>query len=285
MILSGKELSKSKKEEFKATVESLKEQTGRAPSLHVVLVGEDPASKVYVGHKEKLCQSVGVTSVIHRLAKNTEASELKTLIKELNEDNQVDGILVQLPMPESLKGFDPLKYIDPKKDVDGLSSLNMGLMIKNEAYAEPCTPKGIIELLKANKINLEGLQAAVIGRSEIVGWPMAWMLTRENATVTVCHSKTKNIDEILKKADLVVVAAGKPHFVDQSMLKDNAVVIDVGIHRSESGKLIGDVNPEGFSAKNISHSPVPGGVGPMTVSTLVDNLIGLYKIKTKKSGH
>ena len=285
MILSGKELSKSKKEDFKSSVDDLKEKTGRAPSLHVVLVGEDPASKVYVGHKEKLCQTVGVTSVIHRLESTTQASELKGLIERLNKDEDVDGILVQLPMPPSLSGFDPLKFIDPKKDVDGLSSLNMGLMIKNEAYAEPCTPKGIIELLKANEIKLEGTKAAVIGRSEIVGWPMAWMLTRENATVTVCHSKTRNIDEILKNSDLVVAAAGRPHFVNQNMLKDGAVVVDVGIHRTEAGKLIGDVNPEGFAERNISHSPVPGGVGPMTVSTLVDNLIGLYKIKIKNADH
>ena len=282
MILDGKKLSKSKKQEFKTTVESLKDKTGRAPSLHVVLVGGDPASQVYVGHKEKLCQSVGVTSVVHRLESTVEAQDLKKLIESLNLDDEVDGILVQLPMPEALKKFDPLKYIDTKKDVDGLSSLNMGLMIKNQAYAEPCTPKGVIELLKANKIKIEGLKAAVIGRSEIVGWPMAWMLTRENATVTVCHSKTRNIDEILKSSDLIIAAAGRPHFVNKDMLKINAVVVDVGIHRGESGKLIGDVNPEGFSEKNITYSPVPGGVGPMTVATLVENLIGLYIIKTKE---
>ena len=281
MVLNGSALSREKKEDYEAQVKSLSIELGRAPALHVVLVGEDPASQVYVGHKERLCKSVGVTSQIHRLDEDAPEEELRSLILKLNEDDSVDGVLVQLPLPKGLKGFDPLIYIDPKKDVDGLSPLNMGLMIKGEAFAEPCTPKGIITLLKANNIQIEGLKACVVGRSGTVGWPMAWMLTRENATVTVCHSRTRNLDEVLKEADLVVAAAGKPEFISAESLKPGAIVVDVGIHRLPDGKLVGDVNNSGLKEKGIVWSPVPGGVGPMTVSTLVENLFSLIAKKRR----
>jgi methylenetetrahydrofolate dehydrogenase (NADP+)/methenyltetrahydrofolate cyclohydrolase len=277
VILDGSALSKKKKDDYTARVSSLRAMLGRAPALHVVLVGDDPASHVYVGHKEKLCKAVGVTSEIHRLASNTSTEDLKSLILKLNEDQSVDGVLVQLPLPEKLKNFDPLMFIDPKKDVDGLSPVNMGLMIKGAAYAEPCTPKGIITLLKANNIQIEGLRACVVGRSETVGWPMAWMLTRENATVTVCHSKTKDLAEVLKNCDLVVAAVGRPEFIHASMLKAGAIIVDVGVHRKPDGRLVGDVKNEGLKEKGIVWSPVPGGVGPMTVSTLIENLLCLVE--------
>ena len=277
MILDGSALSKKKKEDYISRVEALTQNIGRPPALHVVLVGGDPASQVYVGHKERLCKAVGVTSKVHRLSDQTSVEELKALIYKLNDDQSVDGVLVQLPLPKGLKGFDPLMYIDPKKDVDGLSPMNMGLMVKGEAYAEPCTPKGIISLLKANNVNIEGLSACVVGRSETVGWPMAWMLTRENATVTVCHSRTKNLEAKLKDADLVIAAAGKPEFIKSDSLKSGAIVVDVGIHRLPDGKLVGDVKTDGLEEKGISWSPVPGGVGPMTVSTLVENLFSLVE--------
>ncbi len=279
LILDGSALSQKKKLNYVKRVKYLTEKLGRAPSLHVVLVGEDPASQVYVGHKEKLCIATAVTSKLHKLDSKTTKEELKSLILKLNNDSNVDGLLVQLPLPESLKGFDPLMYIDPRKDVDGLSPMNMGLMIKGEAFAEPCTPKGIIELLREHSIELEGLKACVIGRSETVGWPMAWMLTRENATVTVCHSKTKNLKDSLKSFDLVVAAAGRPEFVSAADLKEGAIVVDVGIHRGKDAKLVGDFNPEGSEEKNLSYSPVPGGVGPMTVSTLLENLFSLIESK------
>ena len=275
MILDGSDLAKKKKKDYVLEVESLVLKLGRAPALHVVLVGDDSASQVYVKHKEKFCKAVGVTSKIHRLSGGTSPAELKSFILKLNENKAVDGILVQLPLPEGLKDFDPLMHIDPRKDVDGLSPMNMGLMIKGEAYAEPCTPKGIITLLKSNKIKIEGLKACVVGRSEIVGWPMAWMLTRENATVTVCHSKTKNLKETLKEFDLVIAAAGKAELIDAKDLKLGAIVVDVGIHRLPDGRLIGDVKTSGLKEKGIVWSPVPGGVGPMTVSTLIENLFSL----------
>lgn len=279
MILDGSALSKQKKEDFVKKVDVLSQKLGRSPSLHVVLVGDDPASQVYVGHKEKLCRAVGVTSVLHKIKSDISEAELKSLIEDLNEDSKVDGVLVQLPLPEALRSFDPLMFIDPKKDVDGLSPFNMGLMIKGEAYAEPCTPKGIISLLKANDIELDGKKACVVGRSETVGWPMAWMLTRENATVTVCHSKTKDLDSYLKEADIVIAAAGRAEFISAESLKAGSIVVDVGIHRLPSGKLVGDVKSEGLEDKKITWSPVPGGVGPMTVSTLVENLFGLIELR------
>ena len=277
MILDGLALSKRKKEDFIKRADSFSRKSGRAPCLHVVLVGADPASQVYVGRKEKFCKSVGVMSKMHRLGESTSEGELKSLIESLNGDDSVDGLLVQLPLPKKLQNFDPLMLIDPKKDVDGLSPFNMGLMIKGEAYAEPCTPKGIISLLKANNIKLEGLRACVVGRSETVGWPMAWMLTRENATVTVCHSKTERLEECLKEADLVVAAAGRREFIAAESLKEGAIVVDVGIHRLPGGGLVGDVKTEGLKEKKITWSPVPGGVGPMTVCTLVENLLSLVE--------
>lgn len=274
-VLSGKNLAKKRAESFKKRVQNLKVR----PHLVVVLVGDDPASKVYVGHKEKQCAEVGIKSTIVRLNAQITSQDLEAEINKLNQDKNVDGVLVQLPLPKALADFDPSDFIAPQKDVDGLTATNMGLMIKNKAYAESCTPKGVIELLKENKITMAGKNAVVIGRSQIVGWPMAWMLTRENATVTVCHSHTKNLKQIIKDAEIIVVAAGKPEFLSVEDFSQNAVVVDVGIHRNQDGKLVGDVDTKNFETKNISFTPVPGGVGPMTVSQLLDNVISICERK------
>ena len=279
MILSGKNFAKERLEGFKARSKAVLAAKGRRPHLTVVLVGSDPASQVYVGHKKKQCEAVEIKSTQIELSENCSEELLKKTISDLNGDESVDGILVQLPLPEGLSGFDPSDFIVASKDVDGLTAENMGLMIKGRAYAEPCTPKGVIELLKRNDIQISGKRAAVLGRSQIVGWPMAWMLTRENATVTVCHSKTKALKQTIKESDIVVVAAGKPEFLNKDDFKQGAVVVDVGIHRMEDGKLTGDVDTKGMEEKGISYTPVPGGVGPMTVSQLLDNVLTLVERK------
>ncbi|MGH1468539.1 MAG: bifunctional 5,10-methylenetetrahydrofolate dehydrogenase/5,10-methenyltetrahydrofolate cyclohydrolase [Bdellovibrionales bacterium] len=279
VILDGKKLASVRIEAFKDRVSAVTGKLGRKPNLSVVLVGDDPASKVYVGHKEKQCVAAGIESTIIRLSGDISESDLASQIETLNKSDVVDGILVQLPLPSHLKDFDPSENILATKDVDGLTAQNMGLMIKGRAYAEPCTPKGIIALLKHYEVEMSGKKVAVLGRSQIVGWPMAWMLTRENATVTVCHSRTKDLDKILKESDIVVAAVGKPQFLNKDSFKEGAVVVDVGIHRLDTGKLAGDVDPVGFEEKNISYSPVPGGVGPMTVNQLLENLIELVTLK------
>lgn len=279
LILDGKKCAQERLEGFKKRSLRVFDAIGRQPHLAVVLVGSDPASQVYVGHKEKQCGAAEIKSTVLKLEARISKEDLTFEIKKLNESTDVDGILVQLPLPKTLEGFDPSDYILPEKDVDGLTAQNMGLMIKDKAFAEPCTPKGVVELLKQNGVSLEGKKAVVLGRSQIVGWPMAWMLTRENATVTVCHSKTLGMEQILKESDLVVAAVGKPEFLNEAHFKEGAVVVDVGIHRLESGKLTGDVNTSGLLDKKISYTPVPGGVGPMTVSQLLDNLISLVERK------
>ncbi len=279
VILDGKKLASVRIEAFKSRVSAVAGKLGRKPNLSVVLVGDDPASKVYVGHKEKQCVAAGIESTIIRLSGDISESDLASQIETLNKSEGVDGILVQLPLPVHLKDFDPSENILATKDVDGLTAQNMGLMIKGRAYAEPCTPKGIIALLKHYDVEMSGKKVAVLGRSQIVGWPMAWMLTRENATVTVCHSRTQDLGKILKDSDIVVAAVGKPQFLNKESFKEGAVVVDVGIHRLDTGKLAGDVDPVGFEDKNISYSPVPGGVGPMTVNQLLENLIELVTLK------
>lgn len=279
VILDGKKLAAERSESFKAEAGALTAKLGRKPHLAVVLVGEDPASQVYVGHKKKQCDFIGIESSILKLNADISEKDLASQIETLNKNEDVDGILVQLPMPKALAAFDPSEHILATKDVDGLTAHNMGLMIKDKAYAEPCTPKGVVALLKNYGVDMASKKAAVLGRSQIVGWPMAWMLTRENATVTVCHSKTKDLKSILLDSDIVVVALGKPHFLNKDDFKEGAVVVDVGIHRLDTGKLAGDVDVAGFEEKNISFSPVPGGVGPMTVNQLLMNLLELVKLK------
>ena len=276
MIINGKALAAKREEILKVESARISGLIGRQPCLSVVLVGDDPASRVYVSHKEKACERVGIKSEIIRLPADTSEEKLREKISQLNSDDSVDGFFVQFPLPDGLKDYDPTLEIDKKKDVDGLAPENLGLMLKSSAYSEPCTPSGVIHLLKENNIEMSGKKAVVVGRSLIVGWPMVWMLTRENATVTVCHSRTQNLEESISDADIIVVAAGKPKFLDKSHFKSGATVIDVGVHRVE-GKLVGDVNTEGFEEKEINFSPVPGGVGPMTVSLLLQNLLGLAR--------
>jgi methylenetetrahydrofolate dehydrogenase (NADP+) / methenyltetrahydrofolate cyclohydrolase len=275
ILLDGKKLAQHKYIELAEKVAKFKLKNNRSPKLSVIIVGEDPASKVYVNNKKLACEQVGMLSEIIRLPEETDEAQLIKQIQLLNTDKTVDGFLVQLPLPSSLKKFDPTDYILPEKDVDGLCALNMGLMNLGKAFHEPCTPEGVMELLKHYKIPLEGKKAVVVGRSTTVGWPMAFMLTRAQCTVTVCHSRTKDITAWTKNADIVVVAAGKPHLFSASDFKKGAVVVDVGIHRNPSGKgLVGDVNFSSFKKDDIlAITPVPGGVGPMTVAQLVTHTL------------
>ncbi len=269
--LDGKKLAQQKYLALSEKVAIFKSQYQRVPKLAVIIVGDDPASHVYVNNKRLACEQVGMSSAIVNLPAHVQAHELKNQIELLNKDSSVDGFLVQMPLPQNLKSFDPADYIQPEKDVDGLTALNMGLMTLGKAHHEPCTPEGVMELLKHYNIELIGKKAVVVGRSTTVGWPMAYMLTRANCTVTVCHSRTLNISEFTRSADIVVVAAGRPHLLSAKDFKKGAVVVDVGIHKNPNGKgLIGDVDDLAFEKDQIyAMTPVPGGVGPMTVAQLI----------------
>ncbi|MCO5114334.1 MAG: bifunctional methylenetetrahydrofolate dehydrogenase/methenyltetrahydrofolate cyclohydrolase FolD [Bdellovibrionaceae bacterium] len=283
MILDGKKLAQHKFTQLKERVEACKAKLGRAPHLSVLLVGEDPASHVYVKNKAKACESVGLGSEVIRLPDTTTATELKERIAALNQDKDVDGFLIQMPLPTALSGFDPTDLVLAEKDVDGLTSTNMGLMQKQESWHEPCTPEGVMEILKFYNISVAGKKAVVIGRSATVGWPMAFMLTRANATVTVCHSKTPDLKFYTQDADIVVAAAGVPHILGADHLKEGAIVVDVGIHRDPKGKgLIGDVDFEQVKSKVAAITPVPGGVGPMTVAQLIEHTVVAAERKIKK---
>jgi methylenetetrahydrofolate dehydrogenase (NADP+)/methenyltetrahydrofolate cyclohydrolase len=232
---------------------------------------------VYVGSKIKACHEVGIASFEHKLPASVSMADLKSLIQKLNKDKNVHGILVQLPLPKTLNESEILAEISPLKDVDCLSAENIGLLAKNQARVSPCTPAGVIEILKYYEQKMEGVNAVVVGRSQIVGLPMAQLLVQQNATVTICHSKTKDLRSFTKNADLVVVAAGKPQFLGQDDFKKSAVVIDVGIHRLADKKLCGDVKFDGLDVA--AATPVPGGVGPMTIAMLMKNTVALFKIQ------
>ena len=269
--MDGKKLAQKKYLELGQKVSDFRKRYNRAPKLSVIIVGDDPASHVYVNNKRLACEQVGMASEILTLPASVSERDLKLKIESLNKDPLVDGFLVQMPLPATLKNFDPADFIDPKKDVDGLSALNMGLMSLGKAFHEPCTPEGVMELLKEYDIPLKGKKAVVVGRSSTVGWPMAYMLTRAQCTVTVCHSQTPNTSELTRQADIVVVAAGRPHLLSAKDFKQGAVVVDVGIHRNPEGKgFIGDVDYLSFGKDHIhAITPVPGGVGPMTVAQLI----------------
>ncbi|MFV0503026.1 MAG: bifunctional methylenetetrahydrofolate dehydrogenase/methenyltetrahydrofolate cyclohydrolase FolD [Lachnospirales bacterium] len=275
MLLNGKEVSKEIKEEIKKEVELLEKK----PTLVVVLVGDNKSSAVYVKNKEKACDYVGFNSKTYRLGEETTEDELLSLINNLNKDKEVDGVLIQLPLPNHINEKKVIYSIDPKKDVDCFNPYNVGLVSIGEGDLLPCTPAGVIQLLKRNKINMSGKNVAVVGRSNIVGKPMAQLLLKENATVTITHSKTENIEKILSSMDIIVVACGMPKFLKEDMVKDGAIVVDVGIHREDSGKLVGDADFENISDKCSYISPVPGGVGPMTIAMLLQNCLNLYKLK------
>lgn len=254
-------------------------QTGRNPSLAAVIVGDDPASRVYVRNKLKECARLNIHSLHRELDAKTTQQQLNEEIEKLNGDDRVDGILVQSPLPGHLSFEEVLDRIDPSKDPDGLTAENIGLMLKGRSRANGCTPQGVIELLKHFKIATRGKSALVVGRSQIVGLPMSILLTQQDATVTVAHSKTPNLKSLVKEFEIVVVAAGRPHLLSARDFKKGAAVIDVGIHRMESGKLCGDVDPDGAQGHLSALSPVPGGVGPMTISVLMENTIRLAEIR------
>lgn len=271
-LINGLEIAKKRREEMKQKVSELKKE-GITPHLTVILVGDDPASKSYVSGKEKAAKEIGISSeVIHMVAEATEA-ELLAKISDLNHDADVHGILVQLPLPSHIDENKVIEAIDPNKDVDGFHPINVGKMILNQDTFLPCTPHGIIKLLEAIDCDLEGKHAVVVGRSNIVGKPMGQLLLNRNATVTYCHSRTKNLKDLTKMADVLIVAVGKAHFIDASYVKEGAVVIDVGVNRLEDGSLTGDVHFDSVKEKASFITPVPKGVGPMTITMLMENTI------------
>lgn len=282
VIMDGKALSEKMRGQLKERVERLKAEQGKVPGLTVILVGDDPASQVYVRNKAKACESVGMNSWVHRLPKETSAEELKALIQKVNEDNQVHGLLVQLPLPVGLDPDRVLSWIQPEKDPDALTVENVGLMWSGRPRVAPCTPSGVMELLKEYDVEVEGRRAVVVGRSQIVGQPMALLLQNANATVTVVHSKTPDIKTHTCEADIVVVAAGRPRFMGKEHFKKGAVVVDVGIHRLEqpiNGKsLCGDVRFEELDGWASAATPVPRGVGPMTIAMLLENTYRLASL-------
>ena len=281
-ILDGKAVSLKVKESVKVRADELK-KFGVEPTLAVVLVGEDKASQTYVRAKEKACNEYGIKSVAHRLSENTTQNELLALINVLNLDDSIHGILVQLPLPKHIDTNIVLAAINPRKDVDGFHAVNVGKLVSGLDGFVPCTPLGVMEILKEYGIEVAGLNAVVIGRSNIVGKPMANLLLNASATVTVTHSKTKNLKEICKNADLIVTAIGKPFFLKADMVKDGAVVVDVGINRLDDGRLVGDVDFENVAPKCSYITPVPGGVGPMTIAMLLNNTILAAQAKIAKN--
>ncbi|MBO7375070.1 MAG: bifunctional methylenetetrahydrofolate dehydrogenase/methenyltetrahydrofolate cyclohydrolase FolD [Lachnospiraceae bacterium] len=273
-IIDGKAISAQIKDECKEKVAKLKAE-GKEVCLAVIQVGNDPASSVYVGNKKKACEYIGAKSLAYELKEETTNEELLELIDKLNNDDSVNGILVQLPLPRHLNEDEVLKRINPDKDVDGFHPVNVGRLSIGEKGFVSCTPAGIIQLLKRSNVDIEGKECVVIGRSNIVGKPMAMLMLRENATVTICHSRTKDLKEVTKRADILIVAIGKPKMIDASYVKEGAVVIDVGIHRVDpnSKKLCGDVDYDSVEPIASKITPVPGGVGPMTIAMLMNNLV------------
>lgn len=275
-LIDGKIISAAVKAEVANEVAKLKNQ-GITPGLAVIIVGEDPASKVYVANKEKACEAIGMASFKYALPENTTEAELLELINKLNNDAKVNGILCQLPLPSHLNEELIINSIVPEKDVDAFHPHNVGkIMIGNYDFL-PCTPAGIMEMLKYENIDIEGKECVVIGRSNIVGKPMSMLLLHKNGTVTVCHSRTKNLKEVCRRADILVAAVGRANFVTADMVKEGAVVIDVGINRLDNGKLCGDVNFAEVEPKAAYITPVPGGVGPMTIATLMKNTLTAAK--------
>lgn len=272
-IIDGKAISAEIKEELKEKVEKLKAEEGISICLAVVQVGSDPASTVYVGNKKKACAYIGIDSLSYELPEDTTQEELMELIDELNHKDKVNGILVQLPLPGHIDEDAVIRAIDPKKDVDGFHPQSVGSLCIGQPGFVSCTPAGIIQLLKRSGIEISGKECVVIGRSNIVGKPMALLLLRENGTVTVAHSRTADLKEVAKRADILVVAVGKPKMITREYVKEGAVVIDVGIHRNENNKLCGDVDYEDVAPICRAITPVPGGVGPMTIAMLMSNCV------------
>lgn len=271
-IIDGKKISAEIKDELKEKVSALKAE-GKEITLAVIQVGNDPASTVYVGNKKKSCAYIGIRSLAYELPEDTTEEELLSLVNQLNESRDVHGILVQLPLPKQINEDKIIKAIAPAKDVDGFHPQSVGALSIGQPGFVSCTPAGIIQLLKRSGITIDGKECVIVGRSNIVGKPMALLLLRENGTVTVCHSHTKNLKEVCKRADILVAAIGKPKFFNHEYIKEGAVVIDVGIHRNENNKLCGDVDFDDVFPHVSAITPVPGGVGPMTIAMLMYNCV------------
>lgn len=285
-IIDGKKVAEEMRIEMIEEIKRLQEKYGRTPRLDVILVGENPASQVYVRNKENTCKNVGIESCTHRLEVSTPEADLLKLIDELNKDDSVDGILVQLPLPNQIDEQKVLNLIRPDKDVDGFHPVNVGKLVVGEKAFRPCTPAGIIELLARSGTKIDGADAVVVGRSNIVGKPVALMLIQKapnaNATVTIVHTRTKNMAEHTRRADILIVAAGKPRAVTADMVKPGATVIDVGVNRLPDGKICGDVDFEAVKEVAGKITPVPGGVGPMTITMLMHNTIEAAKMHWAK---
>lgn len=276
-IIDGKKVAAEIRAKVAGQVKALKDKTGKAPGLAVVLVGDDPASAVYVRNKRKACEQAGVNSYEYSLAADTSQETLLAKVEQLNREDAVDGILVQLPLPKQIDSQRVLEAISPGKDVDGFHPLNFGYLAAGKPTLSPCTPAGIIELLDYYDIGIEGKRAVVLGRSNIVGKPLAFMLLQRNATVTICHSRTRDLPEITRSADLLFAAVGKAGFVTGDMVREGTVVVDVGIHRID-GKLSGDVLFKEVERKAAWLTPVPGGVGPMTIAMLLKNTVRAFQM-------
>lgn len=276
LLIDGKKISTEIKDELKVTVEELKKQ-GVETCLAVIQVGDDPASSIYVRNKKRACAYVGIESLSYELPEETTEDQLVNLVKELNENDNVHGILVQLPLPKHINADTIIRTISPDKDVDGFHPESVGRLCIGEPGFVSCTPAGIIQLLKRSGIEIEGKECVVVGRSNIVGKPMSILLLRENGTVTITHSRTKDLKEVTGRADILVVAIGKPKFITADYVKEGAVVIDVGMHRNEENKLCGDVDFDDIKDKVSAITPVPGGVGPMTIAMLMYNCVEAAK--------
>lgn len=279
-ILSGKTVSARIKENLKVEIETLK-KSGTTPGLAVIIVGEDPASKVYVGRKEAMCQELGMHSEKFALPEETTQEELVALVEKLNNDKNIHGILVQLPLPKHLDEKAVINTIRPEKDVDAFHPVNVGKIMIGDYDFVPCTPSGIMELIAESNVEIEGKNCVVIGRSNIVGKPMSMLLLHKNGTVTTCHSRTKDLKEVTKQADILVAAVGRANFVTADMVKPGAVVIDVGMNRLDDGKLVGDVAFDEVEKVAGAITPVPGGVGPMTIAMLMQNTLTAAKNASK----
>lgn len=277
-IIDGKKISESLRLSIAESVKNRKEGT-RAPGLAVIIVGDNPASRIYVNNKKKACESCGFYSVEYALGEDADEKELLELIEKLNNDDNIDGILCQLPLPKQIDENKVIDAICPEKDVDGFSPVNTGNLLSGKPCFAPCTPAGVVEMLKYEGIEIAGKHCVIVGRSNIVGKPAALLMLQENATVTVCHSRTKNLAEEVSRADIVIAAIGKASFITADMIKEGAVVVDVGINRLENGKVTGDVDFEAVKEKASYITPVPGGVGPMTITMLMKNTLESYNRK------
>jgi methylenetetrahydrofolate dehydrogenase (NADP+)/methenyltetrahydrofolate cyclohydrolase len=278
-VIDGKAVAAAVRERVKVDVAAYKEETGRTPGLATVLIGDDPASEIYVSNKRRTSEEVGMRSIHHGPEASIRQEELLELVRELGEDDEVDGILVQLPLPAHLDSDAVVQALNPRKDVDGLTPVNAGLLAHGTPGLVPCTPAGVMELLAHEGVELEGAEAVVVGRSKLVGVPVARLLLQANATVTVCHSRTRDLDATCRRADVLVAAVGVPRLLGREAVKEGAVVIDVGMNRLEDG-LAGDVDYEAAAELAAAITPVPGGVGPMTIAMLLSNTLQAARMRT-----